>query len=246
MNRINTVLSDLDGTIVLPNMQVTAEVRESIRDLYRNNVHLMPVTGRDYYDIREVAIASGIHGVGVYSGGSTIMETASGKQLWRATIELGLGREVLSKVCSFAEIVGYGQGRIAAESHAVNLEEPPLGLWVEFQDDRLDEAKAIRELYPELTFHFSTYQNDGTLGLHITPEGVDKAITTLKVLDLLGLDSTDTLAIGDGQNDLPLFAISAISVAMGNAETIVKEAATHTTESVDDNGFANAMYRYVI
>jgi hydroxymethylpyrimidine pyrophosphatase-like HAD family hydrolase len=42
-------------------------------------------------------------------------------------------------------------------------------------------------------------------------------------------------------NDLAMFGVSGLSIAMGNATEEVKRAATHVTASNEDEGFAKAI-----
>lgn len=51
----------------------------------------------------------------------------------------------------------------------------------------------------------------------------------------------DTIAIGDGGNDIPMLHHAGTSVAMGNATNEVKSAATYVTTSVDEDGIAHAL-----
>jgi len=54
--------------------------------------------------------------------------------------------------------------------------------------------------------------------------------------------STDAVAtIGDMANDLAMFGVSGLSIAMGNATEEVKKMATHVTASNEDDGFAKAI-----
>ena len=54
--------------------------------------------------------------------------------------------------------------------------------------------------------------------------------------------ATDAVAtIGDMQNDLPMFAASGLSFAMGNATDDVKRHAKRVTASNEEDGFAKAM-----
>jgi len=54
--------------------------------------------------------------------------------------------------------------------------------------------------------------------------------------------SSDAVAtIGDMQNDLPMFAASGLSFAMGNATDDVKRHAKRVTASNEEDGFAKAM-----
>lgn len=58
---------------------------------------------------------------------------------------------------------------------------------------------------------------------------------------------TDAIAtIGDAYNDVPMFERSGLSIAMGNAVSEVKAAAREVTTSNEDDGFANAIERFIL
>ena len=52
--------------------------------------------------------------------------------------------------------------------------------------------------------------------------------------------------IGDMPNDVLMFAHSGLSIAMGNADREVQRAARRVTTSNDDDGFANAVERFIL
>ena len=62
----------------------------------------------------------------------------------------------------------------------------------------------------------------------------------------MGVAIEDTMAIGDGDNDLPMLKAAGHSVAMGNAVPAVKAACEYETGTCRDNGLAQAIYRYVL
>jgi hydroxymethylpyrimidine pyrophosphatase-like HAD family hydrolase len=77
--------------------------------------------------------------------------------------------------------------------------------------------------------------------LDVTPPGHDKGTFVAAMSKRLGI-STDAIAtIGDMENDLPMFAKSGISFAMGNAAPNIKQHATHVTDSNEHDGFAAAI-----
>jgi hypothetical protein len=47
-------------------------------------------------------------------------------------------------------------------------------------------------------------------------------------------------------NDVLMFAHSGLSIAMGNADREVQRAARRVTTSNDDDGFANAVERFIL
>ena len=59
--------------------------------------------------------------------------------------------------------------------------------------------------------------------------------------------STSAIAtIGDMQNDVSMFRVSGLSIAMGNANDDVRRAATHVTRSNNDEGFAFAVNEFIL
>lgn len=64
------------------------------------------------------------------------------------------------------------------------------------------------------------------------------------VLRYYGIDLKDTMAFGDGGNDIPMLKHVATGIAMGNAETQVKAVANYITTSVDEDGIANALKHF--
>jgi hydroxymethylpyrimidine pyrophosphatase-like HAD family hydrolase len=58
---------------------------------------------------------------------------------------------------------------------------------------------------------------------------------------------TDQIAtIGDMPNDVLMFAHSGLSIAMGQSDREVQRAARRVTSSNEDEGFANAVERFIL
>ena len=80
-----------------------------------------------------------------------------------------------------------------------------------------------------------------TYYLDITPPGHDKGTFVEAMAKRLGIPSGAIATIGDMENDLPMFAKSGISFAMGNAADNIKQHATYVTDSNERDGFARAI-----
>ena len=80
-----------------------------------------------------------------------------------------------------------------------------------------------------------------TFYLDITPPGHDKGTFVADIAARLGIPLDAVATIGDMENDLPMFARSGVSFAMGNAADEIKRHATHVTASNEQDGFAKAM-----
>lgn len=62
----------------------------------------------------------------------------------------------------------------------------------------------------------------------------------------LGLDSSQVMCLGDTYNDSEMIRWAGIGVAMGNAEEGVKAEADFVAKSNHENGFAQAIERFVL
>lgn len=78
----------------------------------------------------------------------------------------------------------------------------------------------------------------------LVAKGNSKQVGIDKILEYYGIDLSETMAFGDGGNDIPMLKHAAISVAMGNAVDDVKKHASYVTDSVDENGIWNALKHF--
>ena len=60
----------------------------------------------------------------------------------------------------------------------------------------------------------------------------------------LGISPAETIAFGDGENDISMLETAGIGVAMGNASEAVKTHADYVAPSVDEHGVARAIAHF--
>ena len=72
------------------------------------------------------------------------------------------------------------------------------------------------------------------------PKGIQK------VIDYYHIDQTETMAFGDGGNDMDMLRFVEIGIAMGNASDKVKTVSDYVTTSVDEDGIALALKHFNI
>jgi Cof subfamily protein (haloacid dehalogenase superfamily) len=86
-----------------------------------------------------------------------------------------------------------------------------------------------------------TYSVGWTAWLDIAAEGVTKASGLEALRTGLGFDIEQTIAVGDGRNDIEMLSWAGRGVAMGQAPDEVKSAADEITGGVDDDGLATVL-----
>ena len=80
----------------------------------------------------------------------------------------------------------------------------------------------------------------------ITAKDADKGKGLETMARHLGLDIRETMAFGDGGNDVAILRRAGIGVAMGNAGTAALAAADYVTTSVDDDGVWNTLKHFCV
>jgi len=78
----------------------------------------------------------------------------------------------------------------------------------------------------------------------ITAGGADKGKGLRAMANYLGLNVAETMAFGDGGNDISIVKAAGVGVAMGNAGDELKRVADFVTTSVDDDGVKKALEKY--
>lgn len=82
------------------------------------------------------------------------------------------------------------------------------------------------------------------LGIDVMPKGEGKADGIRATMAHYGLSPQETMAFGDGENDLTMMALVGTSVAMGGADQRVKDLADHVTDTVEEEGISKALRHF--
>ena len=76
--------------------------------------------------------------------------------------------------------------------------------------------------------------------------GVSKSARMSRVAERLGVRREETIAMGDGDNDIEMLEWAGLGIAMGNGMPAVKAAADWIAPPVDEDGVAVALRRFVL
>ena len=105
-----------------------------------------------------------------------------------------------------------------------------------------DEIKAVKNVeiknqHKSLTN--KNYPKNGTIYYDIANIESDKGNAIKEFCKINKIDIKDTIAIGDGLNDIDMFKTAGYSVAMENAHPNLKKVANEITDTNDNDGVAN-------
>jgi len=262
MSVIKAIFFDLDGTLLTSKKEISLKTRHTLEKCKSNNIKLFIATARPplldkqlpWGNIQDTLFDGGCF----YNGGCIIID---GSKTYYP-IAGDIVRKSVECVCQYDNInialqlegekhafrypldeSDYNAWGVSAES-ALNLSQAD-GLStvkiVVFPPDFLDIAtpidpklaKALEELHRSAAQFYLT--DKGTL-IQIMAKHVNKASGIEKIRLQLGLKKNEIAVFGDDVNDMEMLAAYENSVAMGNAEEVVKQTAAHVTLDNDDDG----------
>ena len=115
---------------------------------------------------------------------------------------------------------------------------------VTFLESDIPYQKIKDDLKEEFDIVQATFAPFGKESGEIADLSISKAHGMKTFIDYFNAKPEDVIAIGDGENDIPMFLLSHISIAMGNALPVLKEMADYVTTSIDEDGIYNAFTHY--
>lgn len=113
-----------------------------------------------------------------------------------------------------------------------------------FTKDAIERVNKIRELpeqFADIVVSSAFSQN-----VEINHKCATKGEALLALAKYINVDPYDTMAIGDGSNDLSMIRAAGMGIAMTNAEQEIKEKARWVTLSNDRDGVAAAIEKYCL
>ncbi len=116
---------------------------------------------------------------------------------------------------------------------------------VGISDDLERVAKCEKDVQQAGGTHISAARSQPYY-LDVTHPQANKGEVVLSISRLLNIPPAQIATIGDMPNDVLMFKKSGVSIAMGNASPEVQASATYVTTSNEEEGFANAIEKFVL
>lgn len=263
---IKLVATDIDGTILPYDKEFTPEVRNCIKELTKNDVKVVIVTGRMHAAARLVAQNLGLDTPVVSYQGGLIKKSASD---YTTLYERCLPIEDSKKIISWAKTNNVHLNLYSNDILYVEEDDDTIKRYADYQNvqyqvkpfeeielSHINKLLAIDYTNEERVTSWINKMTKDMSHLYIiksTPyfcEFSTKEATKACAVNFLrqywNLKENEVLTIGDQDNDIELLKAGDISVAMGNGTDELKKYADYITDTVDNNGFVKAVNKFVL
>lgn len=266
---IKLIAIDIDDTLLSSQHKITPATKTALQKALAQGIKIVLCSGRPLAGVSPFLQDLGVNGgeqyVITYNGG--LVETVSGKVLSRKILNNSDYRRIVEYVTdnNMQYYVLDDQSNVYTSDHDINriavvqAWENNAGILVREPDDLADDFEITKAAIvgekdtldqyeqPVKTEFSSDYYvvRAADNFLEIMHQGVNKGIGLQKLSEILNISSDEIMAIGDEQNDIPMFKFAGTAVAMGNGSDLAKEHATYITDTNDNDGIAKALEKLV-
>ena len=259
---IKAVFFDIDGTLVSFNThKVSDSSKRAIKELKKKGIKVFIATGRiklhiNNLDDLEFDGYITANGHDCYIGEKEIYRNGISAETLHALLDYLENEEKFP--CSIMTNNGifsnYIDDSVKELSKEINLEIPSVEDFPKFVEENIDEVLQIniyvdenkeKELMKKI-FKDCESSRWCPVFADVDTKGGGKHIGVDKIIEFYKIDISETMAFGDGGNDLSMIEHCAIGIAMGNANEKLKEAADYITDDVDNDGIYKALKHFNI
>lgn len=273
---IKLIALDLDGTLLNSEKKVSERTVEVLKRCEAQGIWIVPTTGRAKEAVPEFILKlPGVH-YGIFVNGASIWNLEKQEEIVRDCIDWKTAQETARILCHYPILYDfYIDGTGICEERFLNCLEQ-FGLPEYYCRFIRETRTATEDLFEYLeTTHASVqkmnllFSMDGKKvketvrevlaklpgilvtssfpwNLEVNAAGVVKGKGIRHLAEYLGLPMEQTMACGDGENDLSMVRAAGFGVAMKNAAPFLKEQADWITLSNDEDGVAEAIERWVL
>ncbi|KAL1552386.1 endoribonuclease YBEY, chloroplastic-like [Salvia divinorum] len=268
------IFCDMDGTLLNSKSQISSSTAKALKEASSRGVKVVIATGKTrpaVMNIFKKADLAGKDGIiselspGVFVQG-LLVYGRQGREIFRKNLEPTVCREALLyslehkiPIIAFTEdrCLTLFEHQLVDSLHTVyhepkaeiipSVEQLMAGVEIQkllFLDTAEGVAGTIRPYWAESTGDRASVVQAQPDMLEIVPLGTSKGSGVKILLDHFGATPDEVMAIGDGENDVEMLQLASFGVALSNGSEKAKAVANVIGISNDEDGAADAIYRY--
>lgn len=261
---------DVDGTLLNEEKVISKRTLSALLKVQQTGVRIALASGRPTYGLLPItkSLELGLYGGFILSyNGSQIINAKNGEILFERRINPEMIPYIEKKAVknNFALFTYHDDTLLTnspdnvhvQEEAALNnlkiITEEEFSTAIDFAPCKCMLVSDDEEALTGLEIHWKK-RLDGVLDvfrsepyfLEVVPCSVDKANTLAVLLEYLGIQRDEVMAIGDGVCDVTMIQMAGTGVAMGNSVESVKICADYTTDTNANDGVAQAVEKLIL
>jgi Cof subfamily protein (haloacid dehalogenase superfamily) len=260
---IKLVVTDLDGTFVNKNKEVSEINKKAVNTLIEKGIEFVVASGRDYTSIKD--LTRDITNINYYIclNGAKIYK--DGKIIYKKTVDRDISLDILQRATemniNYSGTAGndicYSQ--LDTEYYKEFALEKRNFNFISNEDKKNVVARDFEKMvfYGDLNYlkNLRDYVEDkysNVVNVFVSGDNIMDIVNiqcnkgnALKIVsDDCKIPLANIMAFGDNENDLDMLEEAGLSVAMENAKDVVKNKIKERTDSNENSGVGNYLNKY--
>jgi HAD superfamily hydrolase (TIGR01484 family) len=253
MTKYKSLITDLDGTAIkLAGDQgdVTQESQTAIQRAKEQGYKIACATGRRWSSTKKIVDTLGITDPCIIEGGTRIINPTNEETLWEKHLDVTAlaavldifqreSNEGLLNTLSFNRKDLHSVSKVANDSRYMYLLDIDSEVAINICNVINSQAFAVAHMTPSWFGH-------GKLDVHVTHPEATKEHAIVVWQRIEGISKEETIGMGDGGNDIPLFESVGLKVAVSNATVELKRLADYIAPDQKDEALAHIIDRFLL
>lgn len=253
------IVSDMDGTLLGDDHEICKRNIEAIKRFKDGGGKFTVATGRVMAAVKMYLDRTGINSPAIMHNGAKIYDFEQSETLFSKTIEEER-KPILKRVFEEHPELGLEVYTASEETYVyrhceetVRFKQRGYDVCYELPDEIWDVPwikwliigdKAVLDEFEPIyrkKYDKGFSVRSGEKYLDIVSGGVSKGLAMLKVAEMMGIERSKIVAIGDNMNDIDMIRKAEIGIAVANAEEEVKRTANYVVCSNNDGAVADVL-----
>ncbi len=267
------IASDMDETLLNDDHEICQRNIDLILKAKQKGVKFVPATGRGYMSIqRDLKLLNLYDEVGehvISFNGGALTENKNNRMMFfdglsfektKEIFEFGLNCDVCQHVYTQDKVYVFNlseseaqrikhqkvECEVMSENSIDFLKDTPISK-ILFQNTDVPYLMSLEPKMKHIWEGECAVSYSSNRYMEFNKIGVDKGAGLKHLADLLGIDISETIAVGDNYNDMPMLEVAGLSVAARNAVDDVKKACDVVTDADNNEGvIAEIIERFIL
>ncbi|MDF2591569.1 MAG: family phosphatase [Clostridia bacterium] len=274
MPKYKMIVTDMDYTLLNKDKIVSERNKNALRAAMDKGVHVVVATGRIYTSALYYAKLLGVSTPIIASNGAIIRDEDADKTLYqcllpemaigemiRLTREKGLFCHFFSKDTIFTErLINISTRYTEWNKYLAEEDQVKIRVLENFEDmteqekSEIFKAVVVDDDESKLQYVREQILKTGIVSasksladnIEIMSKEVSKGNAVSRLAELLCIDKSEIITIGDNENDISMIEYAGLGVAMGNAEQCLKDKADYVTADYMADGVAQVVEKFIL
>lgn len=271
--KYKVIASDMDETLLNDQHVICQRNIDLIRLAKEKGVKFVPATGRGFMSIQRDLKLLGLYDIPqeyvISFNGGALTEDKNNQLLYfeglsfektKEIFEFGLQQDVCQHIYTKDKVYVFNlseseakriqeqqvECEIMTENSMDFLKDEPISK-ILFQNTDVPYLMSLEPQMKSITEGMCAVSYSSNRYMEFNKIGVDKGEGLKHLAQIIGVDLSECIAVGDNYNDLPMLEVAGLSVAAGNAVDDVKKVCDVVTKADNNEGvIAEIIERFIL